>query len=182
VLFGTGFFSFEMTENKQIEVDYTATAEDYRRVLIWHSWKKQTIILGAVILILIPVYYGLAGASPTAQPPLIIGTFLLIFPLIVLGTFYWGIWRQAAKIEKIFEPAHVVFSERGVESTGETSSSQMDWNRFHKVYETAADFIFFPQHNVFYTIPKRVFRDETEISDFKVLLKEQLAAKAKLKK
>jgi len=172
----------QMTENKNIEVEYLATAKDYRRVLFWYSWKRQAIILAITVLIGVPLLYAY-GSTPSSgiRPPVVIVGFLLFLPLLVLVIFMWGIRRQAAKIEKIFEPAKVVFSGRGMHSTSESASAQMNWEKFHKVYETKEDFIFFPQHTVFYTIPKRFF-NKHQIAEFKELLREKLDNRAKLLK
>jgi hypothetical protein len=103
-------------------------------------------------------------------------------PVLILAIFYWGISRQAEKIEKVFEPAKVVFTEKGIRSSGESSSAEMDWKNFYRVYETKQDFIFFPERNIFYTIPKRFFGGIDKIYALRELLRETLTDRAKLKK
>jgi hypothetical protein len=181
VLFGTGFFSFGMAENKNIEVEYLATAKDYRRVLLWYRWKRLALTIAIAVLIGIPILYAAFFSADTDnRPPGIVLWFLLILPLLVLASFYWGIWRQAEKIEKVFEPVKVVFSADGMESAGELSSAGMDWDQFYKIYETKNDFIFFPEKKIFYTIPKRFFDGQNSVVRFRELLREKLDRRAKL--
>ena len=169
-----------MPENKNIEVEYLATAKDYRRVLLWYRWKRLALIIAVTFLVGIPILYSAFSVDPASRPPGAVLWFLLILPLLVLAVFYWGIRRQAERIEKIFEPVKVVFSEDGLESNGESSSAEMKWSDFYQVYETGQDFIFFPEKHIFYTIPKRFFTGHNETSEFRKLLSDKLGDKAKL--
>jgi len=167
-----------MTENKKIEVEYLATAADYRRVLLWYRWKRLAVIIGITFLVGIPILVSAFSSDPANRPPGFVLWFLLVLPVLVLAVFYWGIYRQAERIEKIFEPVKVTFTKDGLESEGESSSAEMNWDSFYQVYETNQDFIFFPEKNIFYTIPKRFFTNAEEISEFKTLLRENLKNKA----
>lgn len=165
-----------MTADRKIEIEYQANAKDYRRILLWYQWKK--LVLSNVVIILVAVAFLYFANFDDGL--ISIALFLLFLPIIVIGIAYWSIWRQAGKIEKVFEPAKVVFSEEGMQSTGESASASMKWDKFHKVQETSEDFIFFPQHNIFYTVPKRFFHSQNEISEFRELLGEKLADRATL--
>ena len=170
-----------MTENKTIEVEYLATAKDYRRVLLWYRWKRLALVIVITVLVGIPILYSaFFSADINNRPPAVVLWFLFILPLLVLVIFYWGISRQAEKIEKVFEPVKAIFNEEGMRSTGESSSGQMDWDKFYEVYETRQDFIFFPEKKIFYTIPKRFFYDTDKILEFKKILRENLKERAKL--
>lgn len=172
-----------MTENKIIEVEYLATAKDYRRVLLWYRWKRLALVIVITILVGTPILYSaFFSADINNRPPGVVLWFLFILPLLVLVVFYWGISRQAEKIEKVFEPVKAIFNEKGLQSSGESSSAQMDWDKFYEVYETKQDFIFFPERKIFYTIPKRFFNGQNSILEFRKLLKEKLNNRAKLQK
>ncbi len=170
-----------MTENRKFEVEYLVTAKDYRRVLLWYRWKRLAVIIAVTFLIGLPILYSAFSGDVNSRPPAVVLWFLLVLPVLVLASFYWGIWRQAERIEKIFEPAKVVFTEDGMSSAGEFSSAEMDWDDFYRIYETNQDFIFFPGKKIFYTIPKRFFQNANEISEFKKLLREKINVRARLK-
>lgn len=172
-----------MTENKTIEVEYLATAKDYRRVLLWYRWKRLALVIVITVLVGIPILYSaFFSADINNRPPGVVLWFLFILPLLVLVVFYWGISRQAEKIEKVFEKVTVRFSEFGIWSKGETSFSEVGWSEFDKVYETSQDFIFFPRPKIFYTIPKRFFNPQSDVLEFRELLRETLTDRAKLQK
>jgi YcxB-like protein len=175
-----------MKNEQTIEVVIDVTAEDYRRVLFWYHWKRIALI-GLVWLILFPTILWLvafgAGASPFTSnnnSPLIVFVIFALLPILLSVSLYFSIWKQAKKIEKISEKTHFIFSDSGIDSKNTLAASQFSWERLDKIYETKTDFIFFPQENVFYAIPKRFFQSDEQIKNFKTLISEELGKKAKL--
>jgi YcxB-like protein len=175
-----------MGNEQKIEVEVDVKAADYRRILFWYHWKRIALI-GLVWLILFPailwfVAFG-AGASPFTSnnnSPLIVFVLFALLPILLCGSFYFSIWKQAKKIEKISERTHFIFSESGIDSKNTLAASQFSWERINKICETKTDFIFFSQENVFYTVPKRFFVSDEQIKNFKILLAEKLGKQAKL--
>jgi hypothetical protein len=177
-----------MEGRQKIEVEVNANAADYRRILFWYHWKRL-VMVALVWLILFPtilwfVAFG-AGASPfnsENNSPLLIFIIFAMLPILLGFSIYFGIFRQAKKIEKIAEKVTFAFDEDGLETKSESTSSQIKWGRFVKICEIKKDFIFFPQENVFYTVPKISFQNDEQINNFKDLIREKLGEKAKLKK
>jgi heme/copper-type cytochrome/quinol oxidase subunit 2 len=175
-----------MENERKIEIEVDVKAEDYRRILFWYHWKRIAIV-GLVWLLVFPltiwfVAFG-AGANPFESKdnsPLPVFAIFAMIPILIVVSFYFSIWRQAKKIEKISEKTSFVFSAMGFDSKNPSTSFQTTWERLNKIHETKSDFIFFPQENVFYTIPKRFFRNDEDIQKFKSLLRETLGKKAKL--
>ena len=172
---------------KRIEIDVVNTVQDYRRVLFQQQWKRVVLIAIVYLIIIVPTIwltmFG-AGANPfesKSNDPLIVMSLFGILPILMAISIYFGVWRQADKISKIIERAKFTFTEQGLESVTESSSSQMDWNRFSKIRETKDDFIFYPQENIFFVIPKRFYQDKVQIDNFRELIREKLGKKAKLK-
>jgi YcxB-like protein len=175
-----------MGNDQKIEVEIDVTAEDYRRVLFWYFWKR-ILLVALLYLIIIPasiwfVAFG-AGANPLEiqnRQLLIVFVFFGMLPILLVFGRYFSIWRQAKKIENISEKSLFIFSDNGLETKSKSTSSQMLWERFAKIYETKTDFIFFPQEHVFYTIPKRFFINQNEMQDLRELVGRKLGEKAKL--
>ena len=105
-----------------------------------------------------------------------IATISILFALDI----YRRCFLQARKLKKIAKPSKSIFTEQGIESKTPTSSSSRDWEGYAKIYETAKDFIFFSQENVFATIPKRFFKNQGEIEALKELVNRKLGERAKL--
>ena len=172
---------------KKIEIEVKTNAADYRRVLFWYQWKRLLLVAVAWLIIFFPILYFVgfgAGANPfdsKTNAPLMAFAFLMLLPVLLGISMYFGIWRQAKKIERIVEPVTITFSETGIESNAESSSTKRTWEGFNGVYETKEDFVFFPQENIFYTIPRRLFKGEGQIEELKSMLRVKLGKKAKLK-
>jgi len=170
-----------------IEVHYETTAEDYRRVLFWYQWKRLVIVAIAYILavglILSVLSYGAGGPTNLTEgrAPTMAFIFLLMLPLLMGISGFYGIWRQAGKTAKLTEPATATFRDAGINIVTPSSKSETVWDRFAKVYETKSDLIFFPFENVFYIIPKRCFSDKRELELVKYILRAGLGIRAKLK-
>ena len=172
---------------KKIEIEVVNTAKDYRRVLLWFYLKRLLLIGTLYLLVITPMlwltFFG-AGANPFEEKNssvILVMVFFATLPiLIVLGIFY-GIWKQSKNIEKTLEPAKFIFSDEGLETFSESSTTKVTWNTFQRVQELKKDFLFYPQKNIFYTIPKRSFQNDFQIEEFRNLTHEKLGSKAKLK-
>ena len=177
-----------MDDKKQIEVYVDVTAKDYRRVLLWYFWKR-ILLVGLVYIFVIPVTlwfvaFG-AGASPLDsqnKPIFAVFTLLGLLPILLVLGFYFSIWRQAKKVERISEKSKFVFNDKGIETQSNSTSSQMLWERLVKIFETKTDFVFFPQENIFYAIPKHFFTGDEQILALRSLLVEKIGNKARLRR
>jgi hypothetical protein len=168
----------------EITVRIDANAADYRRVLWWYQ-RTRTVIT-AVLTFLVLFGIGYYVSNRTNDPAygglrleFIIA--LLCVPFIAFGTLFFGVWRQARKIEEISVPSSITFNSNGISSVSESSETDVQWKRFNKVVETEQDFIVFPQENVFYPVPKRFFEDASQIVSLRTLIMEHLGERSKLK-
>ena len=176
-----------MMMKNDIKVEVKCNAEDYRRVLFWYQWKRH-LSIGVIwlLIVFIALYTVGSGAGciwllTNKTAPYEFFALLLALPLMTSINFYFGIWRRAKKIAQISGLLTVTFSENGVKSDAELASSERSWKKFDKVYETKKEFIFFPQDNVFYTIPFRFFLGDSQLQDMKSILREKLGKRAKLR-
>ena len=171
-----------MSVDKRIKVDFETNVEDWRRVLIWYSWKRMLIEYVLIIVLGVPFLY-FFGINLLDLKNNGFVTFSYFFTLVTLLIFsiYFGIWRKAEKLKKIAEPATAIFSDKGLKTISNSSSSEKTWERFSNIFETKEDFIFYLMENVFFTIPKRFFQDANQTTELRQLFREKLGEKAKLK-
>lgn len=171
-----------MTE-ASISIQYKPLAEDYQRVLIRYQRARLIIIASVVILIAGSLFMWALNSKPkdpnNDKRPVIYLTTIVV-PLFVLGALFWGIRKQAKRIEESAEDSRYTFDELGMDMLNENASASMKWQRFTKVVETKTDFLFFPQEGVFFVTPKRVFQTEDQVSHLKSLLRSCLGDRAKL--
>ena len=157
-------------ENK-VEVAVEVTAEDYRRVLFWYH-KTRLIIYGILIAVFsLPVTLGIIfvlsqGRVKTPQIFLFL-IFPILLPFFTLGLTVFKIRNQAQNIVKTTEPTKFTFTEDGLTAVSDSSTVKTKWSKFHGIKETKTDFIFFPQKNIFYPIPKRFFDNEIQINQLR---------------
>jgi YcxB-like protein len=165
-----------MSEGESIHIDLHVEASDFQRVLVWYRWKMLFIVFAVISFLTTPMAFFLTRKSvPMTVSVVTVTTVFLLF------SFYQGIRRQAKNGAAKAETTHVVFDTEGLRSTALTYSNETKWPRFEKIVETDSDFVFFPQKNLFYPIPKRFFETEDQIEKLKVLLRAYVGDKAKLK-
>jgi hypothetical protein len=172
-----------MNEGKVIEVNFETNVGDWRRVLFWYRWKRLAVEFIIVLVLGVPVLYflGINIFDFENNAFAALWFFATVFGLFILS-LYFGIIRQAESLKRIAEPAKALFSDKGLKTMTDTSSSEKNWERFSNIFETREDFIFFLIENFFFTIPKRFITDEKQITELKQLFREKLGDKAKLKK
>jgi hypothetical protein len=175
-------------ENEQhIKIDVFVNEKDYRRALFWYSRNTFLLIL-LTLFFSIPVFLYLLGFegvkslnTDSLSNILILGL-IVLFDLFLIALLFllYSIWKQSKQLSKVSEETRFNFSESGMESKCKLCSSKMTWERITKVCETKIDFVVFPQENMFYPIPKRLFESKTQIGEFKKLVKQKLGDKAEL--
>jgi hypothetical protein len=168
-----------MNQDNLIEVNFETNVQDWRRVLVWYRWKRMLIEYVLMVILGVPFLY-FFGINLLDLKNNGFAAFSFFFTVITLFIFsiYFGIWRQAEKLKNIAEPAKAIFSDKGLKTISKSSSSEKTWERFSKIFETKEDFIFYLMENVFFTIPKRFFQDEKQISELKQLFRQKLGEKA----
>jgi hypothetical protein len=172
-----------MSARKPIELDVHLELRDFLRANYWFLFKRFKLLFILLVLggIVYPVFYALSDKpkDPTGS----YWGLLIPFGILALlfGNTYFGAKRQMTSNKGLSEPIHYTFSEDGIAAVADSSSGQGSWSNIHEAYETKHNFLLFISKNMMYTIPKRCFLNEEQISSFKELLKLILSSKAKLK-
>ena len=178
-----------MENEQKIEIQIDVRAEDYRRVLFWYN-RSKIFALTAVLLLAVPfiIWFvvfveGTSRIDSSQRNFFEIAIFYGMFALvpIFLAIILISIWTQSRKLAAISEVATFIFDDEGLKSNAKSTTTKSNWERFAKICETKTDFIFFPQENIFYPIPKRFFQNNKQIRNFKNLIREKLGKKAKLR-
>ena len=174
--------------DRKIEVKYKSEAKDYWRVLFWHQRTRLIAVAVVYIFVAVPIVFfieylesGISNKVGEKGLSTVFGLFLFL-PILLGVSTYFELWRRAKKTAAITEPAIAVFTDAGLSTKTLSSASEMVWSRFNKVYVTKADIIFLPYENVFYSIPKRFFVNETELAEAISILRESLGIKLKIKR
>lgn len=165
-----------MSKEDSILINVKSEFWDFFRPLFWIFFRRFWYVL--ILLVLFSVFslkelfYGKSGVA----------NFFNFLPLILIFILIWSIYSTAKRFTKATEGnISYAFSEAGVDVVSYDSESKIKWSFFEKADETKNDFLLFQNKTRFHPIPKRFFQNETQIQEFKNLVREKLGDKAKLK-
>lgn len=173
-----------MKEKRQIEIDVQLEFKDFWKVLFWKTVKIFWLMYLLTLVISLPllsvyVYSLTTNPDKVKFSPAII---LPALPLLAVLFSQWPIYSAAKhSAASVKGKTKWVFSEDEFEVFSAVSRNESDWQSLEKVEERSEVFLLYPQKNISMLIPKRFFEDETQIQDFKELVREKLGDKAKLK-
>ena len=171
-----------MEAERKIEVEFESDEKDFQRVLLWYHRKRITLEFSLMIILAIVFCYFLGiNVLDIKNNAWEIVAFIATISVLLAFDVYRRCFVQARKLKEIAKLSKSTFNEQGIKSKTHTSSSSRDWEGYAKIYETAKDFIFFSQENVFATIPKRFFKNQDDIKALRELVNRKLGDRAKLK-
>lgn len=169
-----------MDNEGKIEVEFETNVNDFQRILVWYHWKRLFIEYSLILIAGVSVGYflGFNLLSNGWAAFAFISTILILLILNIYGL----IFRRAEALKKITEPAKTIFSQDGLETITKSIHTNRVWESYAKIYETDTDFIFFQKENAFAGIPKRFFKNQSQINELRHLVAEKLGERADLKK
>ena len=104
-------------------------------------------------------------------------------PALAVFVILWSIYTSSKKsFQSVKAKIKWRFSEDGYENSTSVGTSNCRWESLEEVEELNKDFLLYPQKPIFIILPKRFFKSESQISEFRELVHENLGDKAKLKK
>jgi hypothetical protein len=169
-----------MAEQQKIVIDIDLKFDDYRRAYYWSQKSVFTFI--SIVFILAILGTGFIAFREADVIAVILFALAVVFFVLYVFFIFLSIKRRSKELAQIGEKTVIIFDEKGVESISESTVVGTTWDRFAKICETPTDFIFYPQKNIFYPIPKHYFQDNLQIEGFRNLVREKLGEKAKLVK
>jgi len=177
-----------MEAGTRIEVDCELEFRDFYHALRWYSlrrlWWLYCILIGLPTVAILSTFRNSDSDQPSSRLEAVLPT--LVVPILLVGLYYWSIYRNARRQFKtnslLRERRHYVFSEEGLETSSPSSSSKLAWAVLHKILETSESFLFFTSNVVMVVFPKGALGSEERIQALRVLIRQQLGPKAKMKK
>ena len=177
-----------MSEQKTIEIDVLVNFKEYVRLRYIKAFKYLWLFVPPIIFYLI--------SFPWKLIPNIFsyGNFINILPVILLTLVFFGLcvfvffapylsarkYMQTLKV--LNEEVHYKFSRDGIRAVGNNWDSNNDWSLILKAEEVGGFILLYLTHSMSaYPLPLRCFESETQITEFRDLVRSQLGAKAKLK-
>ncbi len=173
-----------MNEREPIEIDIKLDGKDVLKFL-------YKLFFGRSILMQIVAFFVFCLILPLLSLNVIIRLFsaqantiagFAYLPLFALAIFIFVIVFVILSSKKNAKKTHLIFTEGGINITSINVASQIKWENYRKIRETKTDFFMFSTTpNGSFPIPKRCFKNESQIQEFKDLVREKLGDKAELK-
>ncbi|MBC7795957.1 MAG: YcxB family protein [Pyrinomonadaceae bacterium] len=170
-----------MENEKKIEIDVPLTFNDFWRMNLWYLVTRRIITIVGIVILIAVIAISLSNGIIKGYNPDYLSAFGLIafVPFVLCYVAYKNAKNASNAVKGSYR---YVFSLEGIEFFSQTASSQILWIDLVKVVESRTDFLLFPQPQISYLIPKRAFESESQINDFREMLRSALGDKAKLTK
>ncbi len=176
-----------MNTRNPIEIDIELTEADFWRVSFASRIKRFLLVTAIYLPVMMLITYFTAfgtGANPFYEKNWLILIALFIIcavPVAFLPASYSSLRKLSRKLAAATEKTHFTFSENETETKSSLRSSKLSWENYEKIQETEEDFICHLNNYSFHTVPKRFFKDDQQINEFRDLVREKLGDRAKLK-
>lgn len=167
-------------DEKKIEIEVELTFEDFFRAIISRVFNVRLIFVIALLLIITPLalfsIYIAFEQGKFFLLFLIVGL-PIILTLIYLYYFYSVSKKLAAKSKSKVQWS---FTDFGYDLVTENGQAQVNWSGVEEITETTKHFLLIIQNPIYIIVPKRFF-NESQLIEFRELVRRKLGDKAKLK-
>lgn len=169
-----------MIDDDQIELAYTPTYHDFLGVLFWWHVKKLLPIfviieILALSALSITIFNGKTSGFWFGLPLVPIVFFVL--------TGIFTVFLPARKaVASVHPDLRYLFTDEYIRITSSTIDSRFPWSEYNSVSETQNAFVLSPFPGALVPMPKRLFRDESQIERFREMVRNGIGMKARLRK
>lgn len=164
-----------------LEIRFTPEKEDYVKASRALASKTPMFLvlaavvglmaIGSLVLLIFPGI-GDGRYSSIATVFLIVSVFYVIYYLALIP---WQLGRSFKANEYLQKERSLVFSDDAVTMRMGDKASELDWDRFERVVETADLYllVYKADQQIYPFVPKRAFTDSTQEATFKRVLDEK---------
>lgn len=178
-----------------ISLQYALTKEDfinYHSFVMWDAPENKRKKLIYYVRQMIPIilfsaaFYYTGIFDRNSKFILLIAAFILLTSLLSLFGIRSNTIKQAEKIandpgnSSIFLETNLIVSESGISIKDILTETKFQWNAFIKKQESKKYFFLFTSSIQAIIIPKRVFKNEEEITQFNKMLSQHLSFEAEI--
>jgi hypothetical protein len=167
---------------EQVELNVKLEEQDFLKANYWFIFGRYSIFIKLMIFIalFIPLFFFFYEqiVMNFNVPGLLIGPMLI---MVILLSKYSNFKKDVESNRALLGPLHYSLSNNGIDINSPSTSSHTKWSNIFQAKETKENFLLFISRQQIYLIPKRSFQNDQEIDSFRMILKSNLASKAKLK-
>jgi hypothetical protein len=170
-----------MTDRRVIELEVQLELRDYLQANYWYLFNRMPFgLLLVLAIVMVPLTCCAVFLFPQYWPGLLTPLVVPVGTLVVFLSVYFGARRSMKSNKALEQMVRYRFSPDGIDTVAPSSSGHVNWDLVFQAVETKHSFLVFIARSLMFVIPKRCFQDgEPQMEDFRQLLREQVAERAK---
>jgi hypothetical protein len=171
-----------MDKQAKVDVSVDLQLSDLLRANYWFFFSKWSNRIIMVIFILLSIVSALAFlVNDNASSYGLYASVIVIVPALLIAMIYIQAKRNFSNLKGFQKNIRYTFAYDGYDVRDEKSSSHVSWDSILRAVETDSSFNLFFHKVLFYTVPKRCIRGDSDIRLLRDILKQNLGDKAKVK-
>jgi YcxB-like protein len=175
-----------VSEQTSIEITATLTVKDLYlasfRVLARRSWLLLIVLTVAVGVLALAAEYHLMRPSALSFYSSIFLGIAVVYVVVLFGAPYFTARKNLATSKNLKGEVRYIFTDSGFAMTTPIGRGYLDWPAIYRAVESGDYFLLYLSHFIYYLIPKRCFRDQEQIEEFKNLVRNRVEGKVRFRK
>lgn len=175
-----------MSEQTPIEISVILSLKDLYlasfRVLSRRSWLFVIVLAIALSVLALAAEYHVMGSSDLRLYSSIFLGMAVLYVVILVGAPYLMARKNLSTSKNLKGEIQFVFTDSGFEMTTPIGRGQLDWPAVYQAVEAGNYFYLYLSHFIYHLIPKRSFRDQEQLEQFKALVRNKVEGKVRFKK
>jgi len=164
-----------------IEIEASVDFRQYLKMIFLLSLPRLLPFILLTLGVIISVFY-LSSADRNTNWLLVTTVSFVAIILLFAFLIYQSARKQYKNAPVLHQRIKYFFTDDRVEVAGNSFNSTLGWDMLIKAKEVGSFFLVFGTLNTAFFLPLSAFEDETQIDEFRRLLREKFGKKAKLKK
>jgi hypothetical protein len=167
-------------DERKIEIEAELTFDDFFYTIVSRSFNVRWIFVIAAFIVIIPLALSLIFLA-YAKGDWLFTLIILGLPILIFAVVFYQYYRVAKRLAaKSKAKIQWAFSDFGYDVVSDVGTAQVSWKGVEEIIEIKKHFLMVVQNPLYFIIPKRFF-DESQIVDFRELVRRHLGENAKLK-
>jgi YcxB-like protein len=166
-------------DEEKIEIEVELTFEDFFHAIVSRSYNVRWIFVVIALLVIVPlVLFSIIFSYVNGK--WFVTSVMLGLPILIFSGVFYNFYRIAKRLAtKSKSKIQWSFSDFGYNLVTENGTAQVNWNGVDEIVETTKHFLLIIQNPIYIIVPKRFFT-ESQITEFRELVRRTLGDKAKL--
>lgn len=175
-----------MPDNDRISITVSLTQADYARAIKAFVTRRATVvrlILFCVATLTFSVFFCFwlaTSADYLVSGMISVGVVAIAMLFLIYGVPYFAARTFVKKNPDKLGPNRQEIGPGGASYQSQHGDARLAWSAFQQIRETPELFLFYTQSNFAQIVPKRCFTDQSEIEQYREIIRKYYAGKTEL--